>query len=330
MQWEPIQYPSYSASQASLMNFWVAQGLDNTTFTLGSFEFQARLLANGEQPSPPALRVDFMLSECRFACYLSEDAVNQLLQGTIDASKLAGLDEVWRMALLEAALAEMVESVRQDVRLSLTLSGAQGSMAAPPAHGIRMAVTPAGNAGASWNVTLVLDDQHPQEVADYLARFGQPATLDYSWLPLPVAMELGHTALSLQEVQALKAGDIVMCDVCHFDEERLNVNIANSLYAPGHREGSQVVLEGPVALAAPPPADTGELVTFRFVFSRTSLPLGSVYSLGTGSAISAPSLDPGSVEVMVGDRLLAQGETVDVGGRIGVRLRAARSLATVD
>jgi flagellar motor switch protein FliN/FliY len=55
-------------------------------------------------------------------------------------------------------------------------------------------------------------------------------------------------------------------------------------------------------------------------FGRTILPLRALADLGPGSVVDMGRSPDDPVELLVGDRLIAKGEVVVVGGNYGVRI----------
>ena len=55
-------------------------------------------------------------------------------------------------------------------------------------------------------------------------------------------------------------------------------------------------------------------------FGRTSLPFRAVAELGPGSVIDMGRAPEEPVDLLVGDRLIARGDVVVVGGNYGVRI----------
>ncbi len=68
-------------------------------------------------------------------------------------------------------------------------------------------------------------------------------------------------------------------------------------------------------------------------FGVTSLPLRTLVGLGSGSMVDLNRAPEDPVELLVGDRVIARGEVVVIGGQYGVRITEltndARSMAAV-
>jgi flagellar motor switch protein FliN len=64
----------------------------------------------------------------------------------------------------------------------------------------------------------------------------------------------------------------------------------------------------------------GVKLPIRVLMGRTQLPLRDIARLGGGSVVELDCSPDDPVDIMVNDRLIAQGEIVVVGGNYGVRI----------
>jgi flagellar motor switch protein FliN/FliY len=64
----------------------------------------------------------------------------------------------------------------------------------------------------------------------------------------------------------------------------------------------------------------GVKLPIRVLMGRTQLPLREIARLGGGSVVELDCSPDSPVDIIVNDRLIAQGEIVVVGGNYGVRI----------
>ena len=83
----------------------------------------------------------------------------------------------------------------------------------------------------------------------------------------------------------------------------------------------------PTAAASAAPLLMGVKLPIRILLGRTELRLQDIAQLGTGAVVELDCSPDDPVEILVNDRVIAQGEVVVVDGNYGVRITkiAARS-----
>jgi flagellar motor switch protein FliN len=79
--------------------------------------------------------------------------------------------------------------------------------------------------------------------------------------------------------------------------------------------------------SAAAPLLMGVKLPIRVLMGRTRLPLRDIARLGGGSVVELDCSPDSPVDIMVNDRLIAQGEIVVVGGNYGVRITRIASLS---
>ncbi|MCY4564710.1 MAG: FliM/FliN family flagellar motor switch protein [Gammaproteobacteria bacterium] len=83
----------------------------------------------------------------------------------------------------------------------------------------------------------------PAGVLETLETSPRPRTRDYGGLPVPVRFELGAASLSAAEFRSLEPGDIVPFDECYIADDRVRVNVCNSVYRFGSLDGLDLTVE---------------------------------------------------------------------------------------
>jgi flagellar motor switch protein FliN len=76
----------------------------------------------------------------------------------------------------------------------------------------------------------------------------------------------------------------------------------------------------PAAGSAAAPLLMGVKLPIRVLMGRTQMPLRDIARLGSGSVVELDCSPDDPVDIIVNDRLIAQGEIVVVGGNYGVRI----------
>ncbi|MBU9465405.1 type III secretion system cytoplasmic ring protein SctQ [Burkholderia multivorans] len=166
----------------------------------------------------------------------------------------------------------------------------------------------------------------------------------YANLPVPLAFELGRTALTAAELADVVAGDIIAIEHWRAHEQDL-LCVAYVRAAPaweitgrpaGNRLTVQRIREMPLepprtdsaSAAAPdaPPADApraldGLAVDLRFELPPTSMPLGELGTLQPGAVIELPhGINQSVIHLVANGMLIGTGQLIAVGQKLGVRV----------
>nr|WP_276538247.1 type III secretion system cytoplasmic ring protein SctQ [Burkholderia multivorans] len=166
----------------------------------------------------------------------------------------------------------------------------------------------------------------------------------YANLPVPLAFELGRTALTAAELADVVAGDIIAIEHWRAHEQDL-LCVAYVRAAPaweitgrpaGNRLTVQRIREMPLepprtdsaSAAAPdaPPADAprsldGLAVDLRFELPPTAMPLGELGTLQPGAVIELPhGINQSVIHLVANGMLIGTGQLIAVGQKLGVRV----------
>ncbi|PRF73700.1 YscQ/HrcQ family type III secretion apparatus protein [Burkholderia multivorans] len=166
----------------------------------------------------------------------------------------------------------------------------------------------------------------------------------YANLPVPLAFELGRTAVTAAELADVVAGDIIAIEHWRAHEQDL-LCVAYVRAAPaweitgrpaGNRLTVQRIREMPLepprtdsaSAAAPdaPPADAprsldGLAVDLRFELPPTSMPLGELGTLQPGAVIElSHGINQSVIHLVANGMLIGIGQLIAVGQKLGVRV----------
>ena len=363
MTWQATPYPRYAPPSVSFANHWHKHCLDNVKLTLGSLIFGAKRIVNGGNDNV-GMVLDCTLGDSSLAVYLTEDALAGLLDDVMTVETLRALDEPWRLTLIESALTPLVDTLQEQLGLALRLVQARQAEAPLPVDSLRFSIRSGGNAGPerSWFLAIVLADDPPTEVLEYLQRFGNTAAKDLSWLPLPVALEVGRTSLSLAEVALLTIGDIIMlCDAYYLSEKCLRINVSDQLSCIAKIDGNVLTLQTPfnnntdnkmayestysnTAEAQMPGTVNAEgkaegndnvqtdtenhlaelQVNLVFIAGRLQLTVGELRQMQPGHVFDLRQTADRHIDITANGAVIGTGELVEVDGRAGVRVHECK------
>src|ERR1700683_4249289 len=94
-----------------------------------------------------------------------------------------------------------------------------------------------------------------------------------------------------------------------------------TVQSAGNPAGHMAVESSAKSASSPAaPLLMGVKLPIRVLMGRTRLPLRDIARLGGGSVVELDCSPDSPVDIMVNDRLIAQGEIVVVGGNYGVRI----------
>ena len=205
--------------------------------------------------------------------HLDAGALEVALDGLTTPPFFASLDDDLKMAVLETALAEPLAALtgllHAEVVLdsidteSLNGSRSQGERVSQNEPVVDSSVEPADNlcrSSAAPPPRLLFEVRMPADVVrctvlvDLLAPLPAgvletleaspgPRSRDYGGLPVPVSFELGAASLSAAEFRSLEPGDIVLFDDCYIADDKVRVNVCDSIYRFGSLDGLDLTLE---------------------------------------------------------------------------------------
>lgn len=247
--------------------------------------------------------------------------------------------------LLELALAPLLEAAEATVGCA----GLHVASVAPPAaarRGTLMLLVEGQLAGEAFPAQLDLGSApiHRDLPArlDALLRLLESAPIQaapVTALPASLAFRAGHTRLTLAQFRRLEPGDAVLPDVWHPSRGETLVTVGGTLAALATTDRHTSTLKvpfGPVATQDVPGNGDVEMaqdaahegatgmdglsIVLAFELGRRSVAIGDLKAMGAGHVFDL-GLDPAQpVDLMANGTRIGQGEIVEIGERIGVRV----------
>jgi type III secretion protein Q len=254
---------------------------------------------------------------CRL--HLSASLVEWLQKPLGLSGPLAGEKPLQRAVLLELVLLDLIRLIEahmgKDARLG---EGGEGELPFSVSFAI-------ADREQSHPFRLELTESLAEALADYLDRLQPIAPPDLSGVRAAVCVHAGAQQLTVQEIESLRPGDVVM-----FETNAPSVILDGKLSASVRRLADRIELAGPFAplpqraepasFAASEEQDGERFRNVGFEFGRLSMTLGEIDRLKPGSRLPFAYGGEDGVDVVVDDRRIGRGELVTVGAGHGVRI----------
>lgn len=311
-------------------------------FDVGGFPVRGRLTAPfGDEPYP--------LTTLRWR--LGSVTADLILPGWLTARILQAVEpepsgEIGGLTaalLLEMALAEPLSRLEAAFGESLELTNEKRLAAAlPPANENDIVL---GIAGLFDSEPFAGTVRAPLEALRALQRLAilSPASGAPIEPPIAIAIRLGLARLDLTLLRSLEIGDAIVLEQPH--EAATIVVIGEYLIAPGHLDGSRVILQvrprqaadtameiwlmtentgldspGPESLTPQETSLQNLQVTLLFELARQTATLRDIQSLVPGHVVELGPLAEQRVSVLANGARIGEGEIVRVGDAVAVRL----------
>ena len=247
-----ISYPTIAGSMVDSINALIAAGELLVPGEGGPFSVVPAIAPDGYDAR---LALSFTVGGSPARVHLNSAAVDCALEGLIDASAFATLDDDLKLAVLETALAAPLRALTELLRAEVLLEGivddqmdagaalrrVDGDEAAP-LDGLLFEVRHPPDM-VLFAVLVDLVSPLPESVTGRLVESPAGRTRDLGSLPVAVTFELGAASLSSVEFRSLEPGDIVLFDQCHVVEGRLRVNICDRFSLMGELEGQRLTIQ---------------------------------------------------------------------------------------
>ena len=248
-----ISYPTIADSMVDSINALIAAGELLVPGEGGPFSVVPAIAPDGYDAR---LALSFTVGGSPVRVHLSSAAVDCALEGLIDASAFATLDDDLKLAVLETALDAPLGALTALLRAEVVLEGIAGNRMDAGAASRRLDGDEAAPLGGLLfevrrppevvRCAVLVDfvSPLPASVVEHLVESPAGRTRDLDGLPVPITFELGAASLSPVEFRSLEPGDIVLFDQCHAAEGRLRVNICDRLFLVGELEGHRLTVQG--------------------------------------------------------------------------------------
>ena len=259
-----------------------------------------------------------------------------LNEAGLEVADLSLLPSPISTALLEAALGPLLEGLSRVCSTVVGLSQLELS-GLPPTPGERLEFVIVHQAtGLPWaDGCIFISDTLLETVANLWAQVPKGKQESFPALPFQLRVEAGRQTLTYEEFQSLRLNDII------FTNEALSPEKGSFIVSLSGRPMFMAEASGPsITLKKAMSSDTPSLVgqstvlddlpiDIQFSLGEKQVPLETLRSLKAGYTFELDQAPNGPVSLYVANRMVAQGELVDVGGKLGVRLTAIGQATSV-
>lgn len=283
---------------------------------------------------PPTSTIAFTMSDAKGTLHVPRLLVERLIAQVEPSVDVAKLPAEHAALLLETGLSNELAWLEGRLKCQIALTAVRESETA--ASAVLLAFALKGKQHDE-TCTLALDDaERATELASLLDR-GQmaPAGLPLE-VPVPVNIWCGALVISVDELEKLAPGDVVLLDDVEREVATALITIGGQLIAP-----LEFTNEGARLTARPRPitgskwewimnfttdtaleeSDLENLpVTLIFEIGRTTLPLGEVKRLGPGAIVPLSEVTTETVDVIANGKRVGQGAIVRIGENLAVRV----------
>lgn len=163
-------------------------------------------------------------------------------------------------------------------------------------------------------------DNNPQFIFNVLP---QAPSLIGATIPLPYALAIGQTSLSLKEAQSLEAGDIIFFDTNHLKNEQAVLMIANRAMWRCHLVDNRVTLIA-TEIEKPMPSDNTNIqslpINISFEIGEQLVTVAELSQLQEQFVFELSGPLDQVVKLKANGKVLATGELVKVNDHLGVRV----------
>jgi len=323
----------------------IAQRAGGLPLRLGAATWQARLhpVASPAGPAPDyVVRLEW--AGAALALCLPAAAIEQTLSSVLNGAALPPVPSTLADAVLEAGVAELLQSLQALGRGAPQLldwgPASPAALQTLPPHACDLSLAADDGIHAIAG-SLHLDGLGLLLVAGLVGkRPPLPGPLDDSAPAVGLHAELGFTRLPASDVAALAPGDVVLMDACFASADRALWLSADGVH------GVHVHCPAPASEAAPPrltviqpwtatmpaspeasaaPAETATLdsvpVRLSFDLGEVSLTLAQLRALQPGQTVDLGHPLAGAVRIRANGALVGEGDLVEIDGQIGVSVR---------
>ncbi len=259
-----------------------------------------------------------------------------LNEAGLEVADLALLPSPIATALLEAALGPWLEGLSRVCSATVGLSQLELSGLSPtPGERLEFAIVHQST-GLPWaDGCVFISDALLEAVANLWAQVPQEKQESFPDLPFQLRVEAGRQTLTYTEFQSLKQNDIIFANEALSPEKgSFILSLAGRPMFTAEASGPSITLKK--AMSPDTPSLAGQStalddlpIDLQFSLGEKQVTLQTLRSLKAGYTFELDQAPNGPVSLYVGNRMVAQGELVDVGGKLGVRLTAIGEAASV-
>lgn len=226
-----------------------------------------------------------------------------------------------RALLLELAGLDLLRRIETHVGDDIRFAeAAQGDLP----HSLDIAIE--AEHGAMLPLRLELTDRLALVMADFLDRLQPPEPADFSADTVEIVIEAGSQDISVEELDSLRPGDVVMLSA-----RRPVAVLGGVLVAPVRRQSEGIELDGPFhhrsarAMAGSladirTGQDSPHLLHLIAENGRTTMTLGAIDALKPRQLLPLSCFDDLGVDLVIDNRRFGRGELIMIGAGLGVRI----------
>lgn len=280
------------------------------------------------------------LGEVEVTVWLDEPGWRTAAAASLDCrpEDVAGFSDILLRAALECFFADAMSELEKRLGEALALERLEMSASTVPASACRFSLRRDDGPllGVAWTAGRA-PDGWLAALTDRLRALPLPDAAELpDDIPVPAAVLLAATAVTLSEYEGLAVGDVVMFPA---GPERI-LRVAGRIRFAAAMNNGILTVEGKTMTKAvfdndlePDAADPngedapeapialdGVEIELQARVGRLILTLAELRRLDAGQVVEFSTPVESPVTLTVGDRPVATGELVDVGGRIGVRI----------
>lgn len=296
-------------------------------------------LAHLESPRDDLLEVRLDWGGAQALLRVDAAWIDEVASRTLDAPLDRRAPETLVVAMLEAALGELADSIEDATHKRLRILGTGRGSSHNDPHGLawRLERGQRDVRGELWVDALGLGflaaacKASPAASAD--------ARLPLDDLPVPLRFALGQTDIDLQQLRRLHIGDVVLMDECWLNNDTQLVLRAGDRQAFDCTLNATTleVVKGPRpimsdSLESHDEADAESLgdlpVRLSFDLGARTVTLRELQDIGAGHVFDMGRELRRAVHIRANGKAVGEGELVEIDGRIGVAVTAMRGTSS--
>jgi len=285
---------------------------------------ERKILLQSAETFPDAGSVAVPVRVGKEACrlHLSTALMNWLQQALRLEGSLVDEEPLQRALLLELASLDLLRLLESELGEDIRFG--EGSDADLP-FSVDLAVVSDERPLA---LRIDLSSGLARKMAHALDQLQPPKPADHAGLVAEIAIEAGSQELTIDELESLEPGDIVM--LASF---RPAIVVGGRLIAAVRRQSDGFELDGAFspragrAMAGSLSELQGDqksrgehILHVAFEMGRTTMTLGEIDALKPGLRLPLAQLEETAVDIVVGNRRIGRGELTSIGAGLGVRV----------
>lgn len=271
---------------------------------------------------PGGFRLDLRLGEGRAQLAADQDLAERLLGADLPGISLDALEPELRSLVTELALSPLLAAAEAALGRTVRLAPEPPSAALPYRLAFRASID-----AAAWPVLLLLDLRGLEAITRAYERVAVLRN-PMPELPIPLSVVAGRTRVRMAELERAVPGDLIVLEEAPVGSGRLDLLAGDMLAFACRLDGTSLSFTGEVtsrvAAEAGAIAERLDEAPLELVFElgRLSVPLGELRGLAPGHVFDLGRDLRHPVDILLGGHKIGEGELVQVGERVGVRLRS--------